>query len=240
MTDPSAPRDSWRDRLAALEGSPAGPRTRRREPITTERIVDASLRLVETEGFDALTMRRLAAALQTGPASLYAHVRNKADLDDLLLGQLCAQVRLPAPEPARWREQFIDVCRQLRDQYLRYPGISRAALTNDPSSFHTLGISEGMLAILLAGGVEPRPAAWAMDAAYLYVSAYSLEASLRHRDGSEDRRVADQAELVERFQMLPSDRFPHLIAHAWELTSGEGHQRFDFTLEILLEGLAAS
>lgn len=44
-------------------------------------------------GYDALTMRRVAGVVDTGPASLYAHVGNKADFDELLIGRLCAQIR---------------------------------------------------------------------------------------------------------------------------------------------------
>ena len=60
----------------------------RKEPLSVERIVDTALDIVAAEGFEALTMRRVAAALDTGPASLYAHVVNKADLDELLIGYL--------------------------------------------------------------------------------------------------------------------------------------------------------
>ena len=126
----------------------------------------------------------------------------------------------------------------MRDQYLRYPGISRAALAAVPNSLETLRIAEGMLAILLAGGVPPQPAAWAIDAAFLYVSSYSLEVSLRlHPEQGTDGRL-DRAELIERFRMLPANRFPNTIAYAEELTAGDGHERFDFTLELLLRGLA--
>ena len=232
-------RDRWAAQIAALEEAPvaAAPRT----PITTERIVAVAFGIVEAEGFDALTMRRVAAALQTGPASLYAHVRNKAELDDLLVGELCAAVVLPDPDPARWTAQFVDVCGQLRDQYLRYPGISRAAFATAPKSLDTLRISEGMLAILLAGGVSPQSAAWAIDAAFLYVTAYSYEASLRRLpDEGIDGRILERSEVVERFRMLPASRFPNTVAYAEELTSGEGHERFDFTLELLLRGLAAA
>lgn len=242
MTDRSASggivsRDRWAAQIAALDDGEAASRSPK-APITVARIVEAALQLVEAEGFDALTMRRVAAALQTGPASLYAHVRNKAELDDLLIGELCARVTLPTPEPAHWREQIIDVLGQLRDQYLRYPGISRAALAAVPTSLDTLRINEGMLAILLAGGVPPQSAAWAIDAASLYVSAYSFEVSLRrHPEDGTDARILDRAELIERFRMLPASRFPNTVAYAGELTSGDGHERFDFTLELLLRGL---
>jgi AcrR family transcriptional regulator len=201
--------------------------------------VAAALEVVEAEGFDALTMRRVAAVLEASPGALYAHVRDKAELDDLMIGQLCSRVVLPAPDPARWKAQALDVCRQLCEQYLRYPGISRAALAATPHSLDTLRINEGLLAILLAAGVSPQPAAWAIDAAFQYIGAYSVVSLRRRTEEDSDGRVVDRAELVERFRMLPPERFPITVAHAEELTSGEGHARFDFTLGLLFGGLAA-
>ncbi|MFT3889355.1 MAG: TetR/AcrR family transcriptional regulator [Arachnia sp.] len=229
--------DRWAAQIAALTSPPKAPQTRK-DPLDAGRVVAAALEIVEREGFDALTMRRVAAALGTGPASLYAHVRNKAELDDLLIGRLCAAVALPTPDPKGWESQVLDVCRQLRDQFLRYPGLSRAALTATPNSLDTLRISEGMLAILLAGGVAARPAAWAIDAAYLYVCAYSLETSLR-TSGGVDGRILERDDTVARFRMLPTDHFPHTVEHAEELAAGEGHERFEFTLRTLFAGLSA-
>jgi AcrR family transcriptional regulator len=229
-------RDQWAAQIAALDGAQSAPRSRK-TPITVGRIVDAALQLVEAEGFDALTMRRVAAALQATPGALYAHVRDKAELDDLLIGELSSRVTLPVPDPARWREQAIDVCRQLRDQYLRYPGISRAALEGTPHSLDALRIYEGLLAILLAAGVSPQSAAWAIDAAFQYIGAYSLVCLRRRPPRDAEGRVVDRAEIIERFKMLPADRFPNSVAYAQELTSGEEHDRFDFTLGLLLGGL---
>lgn len=65
-----------------------------------------------------------------------------------------------------------------------------------------------------------------------------MEASLRQHPGLDaDGRVLDRAEVIERFTMLPADRFPNTIAYARELSAGEGHHRFDFTLRLLLQGL---
>ena len=234
MKRKSSSREEWAAQIAALEqDAPV-----RKEPITVDRIVTTALGLVEAEGFDALTMRRVAAALGTGPASLYAHVRNKAELDDLLIGTLSGNIALPAPRADRWQAQFVDVCGQLRDQFLRYPGIARAALAAAPASLDTLRITEGLLAILLKGGVAAQPAAWAIDAVLLYVSAYTVEASLRrHPDRDEDSRVVDRAEILARMRMLPVSRFPHTVEHADKLNSGEGHERFEFALMLLLKGL---
>jgi AcrR family transcriptional regulator len=195
--------------------------------------VDAALGVVEADGFDALTMRRVAAALQASPGALYAHVRDKSELDDLMIGELCSRVTLPEPDPVQWQAQAIDVCRQLRDQYLRYPEIWRATLAAAPTSLDTLRIMEGLLAILLAGGVPLQSASWTVDSAFLYVGAYSVMALRRLTDRDTDGRAVDRAEVIERLGMLPPDRFPIMAAHAQELISGEGHDQFDFTLRLL-------
>jgi AcrR family transcriptional regulator len=231
----------------AARHQPSGPasaesRPRRKAPITPDQVIDIALDVIAADGYEALTMRRLADALDTGPASLYAHVVNKADLDELLIGRLCAMLVLPEPDRADWREQIRGVCAQLRDQYLKYPGISRAALAMAPTDVEILRISEGMLAILLAGGVAPQTAAWAIDALLLYVAAYCLEASIARQRSTNDDAVCvvDRDELLRRFAALPAEAFPHTTGHAAELTAGEGHDRFDFTVALMIDGLGTS
>ena len=184
-------------------------------------------------------MRRLADALDTGPASLYAHVVNKADLDELLMGRLCAKLDLPDPDPGAWQDQIRGVCAQMRDQYLKYPGISRAALAMAPTDLEIVRVNEGMLAILLAGGIAPQAAAWAIDALFLYVASYCLESSIaRQRAADDDTEwVLDRSELLRRFATLPAATFPNTARYAAELTAGEGHDRFDFTLGLMVDGL---
>jgi AcrR family transcriptional regulator len=215
-----------------------GPSGGRKKPITVEAIIDTAFAIVASEGYEALTMRRVATALETGPASLYAHVVNKDDLGELLLGRLCAQIELPEPDPGTWRQQITSVYTQMRDQYSRYPGISRAALAIVPTNLETMRVNEGLFAIVLAGGADPQTAAWAIDATTLYVNAYCLETALRdsqvtrHGDGW----VVSRDELLRRFAELP-DTFPQTKRYAAELTSGAGHDRFDFTINLILDGL---
>jgi AcrR family transcriptional regulator len=218
---------------------PAGRGRRRKDAITPAQVIDTALILIATEGYEALTMRRLAGELDTGPASLYAHVVNKADLDELLIGRLCAELVLPKPDPAAWRVQISGACTQLRDQYLKYPGISRAAFAMAPTDPEILRISEGMLAIMLAGGVAPQAAAWGIDALLLYVAAYCLEISIveQRKGHTEADWVIDTEELQRRLATLPAESFPHTTRYAAELTAGQGHDRFDFTLVLLINGL---
>jgi len=211
----------------------------RKTPITTDRITDAALHVIATEGYDALTIRRVAAVLNTGPSSLYAHIVNKDDLDDLIIGRLYAEIVLPEPDPASWREQLRAVYGQIRDQYLKYPGVSRAAMAMVPTHLETLRVGEGLLALLLAGGIVPQTAAWALDALTLYVGAYTLERSLvqQRQQHHGDEWVLGRDELAGRLGALPADRFPHTRSHAVELTSGAGHDRFDFTLGLVIGNL---
>jgi AcrR family transcriptional regulator len=224
---------------ASAPATRRGPSGGTKKPITVDAIISTAFGIVEKEGYEALTMRRVATALETGPSSLYAHVVNKEDLDELLIGRLCAEVSLPEPDPASWRQQAASVCAQLRDQYLRYPGISRAAFAVAPSNLDTLRVSEGMLAILLAGGVDPQTAAWTIDSLVLYVSAYSLEISLVDGQLTRDEGswVVSRAELLRRFAALPGT-FPQTKRYAAELTAGTGHDRFDFTIGLMINGLA--
>jgi AcrR family transcriptional regulator len=234
---PQQRRDA-RHQLGAGSHTPSGRRGPSRGgkmPITVDAILSTAFGIVAAEGYEALTMRRVATALETGSSSLYAHVVNKEDLDELLIGRLCSEITLPTPDPATWREQITGVCTQLRDQYLRYPGISQAAFAAAPSNLDTLRVSEGMLAILLAGGIAPQTAAWAIDALTLYVNAYSLEYSRATKGGGDWVRGRD--ETMERFAALP-DAFPHTKRYAAELTAGTGHDRFDFSIRLMIGGLA--
>jgi len=78
---PSLPTPPW-ERAARKTKAPA------RTPLTQEAIVAAALRILESEGYDALSMRRVAADLGTGAASLYAHVANKDELLKLCIDRV--------------------------------------------------------------------------------------------------------------------------------------------------------
>ena len=76
-----------------------------RRALSREAIVATALDVLRAEGMDAVSMRRVAAELGTGPASLYAHVTGKDELLDLLYDQVVGAIPLPEPDPARWQEQ---------------------------------------------------------------------------------------------------------------------------------------
>jgi hypothetical protein len=98
-----------------------------------------------------------------------------------------------------------------------------------------------MLAILLAGGIDPQAAAWAIDSLTLYVNAHTLELSVANRrlSRSDDGWVVSRDELLDRFAALPA-AFPQTKRYAAELTTGTVRDRFDFTIGLMIDGLPGS
>ena len=96
----------------APETRPAASRRERpaKPALTREGIVAAAVGIMQAEGLDRVTMRRLAQELDTGPASLYVYLRNTAELHAAMLEELLGRVDLtPVATAGDWRERLIQV-----------------------------------------------------------------------------------------------------------------------------------
>lgn len=212
--------------------------------LTRDRIVDAALQMMADHGYESVSMRSLAKALDTGPASLYAHVANREELDQLVMDRIGRGLVLPEPDPERWQEQLKQVLRDTLELYRAHPGSARATLGAVPTVEGTMRIAEGLMAIMVTGGVSEQAAAWFCDLSALYVGAVAYEESIwLMRQASEDEEFdheAIDAELRGFFASLPADRYPLLTSLAGILTNGGGDERFEFALDVLVSGLAAA
>src|ERR1700677_4694370 len=101
--------------MSAVDGSPPmRPPVRRRStrdrpakaPLSVEVVVDAALAILQSEGLEAVTMRRVATALDTGAASLYVYVAGREGLLQAMLDRVIATIKLEPPDPSRWRAQL--------------------------------------------------------------------------------------------------------------------------------------
>jgi AcrR family transcriptional regulator len=222
--------------------SPQKPTRPAREPLSRERIVDAAMRILLDQGYEAVSMRKVAQALETGPASLYAHVANKRELDQLLVDRAAEGIQMPAPDPEKWQEQLKDGMRSMLKVMRAYPGVARAAIGQEPLGERALASTEAMLAILKAGRVPDQAAAWAIDMMALYVTATAFEESVQGAaEWTPDDVETFVTELRTYFQNLPADRFPFTVALAGPLTAGaSADDRFEFGLQIIVSGLAAT
>jgi AcrR family transcriptional regulator len=221
---------------------PWGPtrRTRERTPLSTERIVDTALELIAKEGYDAVTMRRIARELDTGPSSLYAHVANRQQLDQMLIDRIVADVDLPEPDPEHWQEQVKEAGRTFHARLRAHPGVARAAIGNIPLGPNAVRASERLLGYLRAGGLPDRVVAYAADLLPLYINAVAFEEGVRD-SGMGDAANADEflPQLKDYFASLPADQFPNFVALAGVLVEGDTTERFEFGLDVLISGLAA-
>jgi AcrR family transcriptional regulator len=221
--------------------SPEKPARPARAPLNRERIVDAAMRILLDQGYEAVSMRKVAQALDTGPASLYAHVANKRELDQLLVDRAAADIELPVADPDKWQDQLKDILRSTLKAMRANPGVARAAIGQVPIGERALDGTEAMLAILKAGRVPDQAAAWAVDMLYLYVTAVAFEESVQGASGwTMDDVETFVTGMRNYFQNLPADRYPITVALAGPLTAGaSGDERFEFGLQVLISGLAA-
>jgi AcrR family transcriptional regulator len=211
-----------------------------KQPLSQALILDTALRVLRAEGLDAVTMRRVAQELGTGPASLYAHVSNKGELLELMLDHIAAEISVPEPDPARWQEQVKEVAREARRVWTSYADISRVSLANIPTGPNQLRIAERQLAIMRVGGVPDQIAAWFVDRLGLYIDADALEGSIflsRLREGWDAEQYF--AQIRGYYMSLPRERFPLLVSMVDTLMTGGDDERFEFGLDLMVRGLAS-
>ncbi|GHJ50076.1 transcriptional regulator [Catellatospora sp. TT07R-123] len=216
-----------------------------RRPLSQDAIVDAALAVLDREGLEAVSMRRIAEELGTGAASLYAHVANKDELLDLAYDRIVGEIRLPEPpDPDRWQDQIRELARESYRVLSTHGEIAQVALANVPTGPNALRITDTMLGILISAGMPPQQAAWAVDRIGLYLTSDAYEGSLyrarqRAMGATEDEFIQQYfGQLGDYFRSLPAARFPFFTAHIDEMMSGGGDERFEFGLELLIGGLA--
>jgi AcrR family transcriptional regulator len=218
---------------------------KKREPrqraLTRDAIAAAGLRVVDAEGLDAMTMRRVADELGTGAASLYAHVANKEELLELVVDRVIAEAQVPDTfDPENWEEELKQAMRAIRAVFSSHRDIARASFARIPLGENALRGSEWMISVLRAGGLSDKVIAFACDLLPMYVTAIAYEDSLYDSEGITPEQMAQFVDDMRSYmESLPRDRFPNVVAMAAAMTSGDGDERFEFGLDVLVRGLAS-
>jgi len=210
-------------------------------PLSEDAVVAAALAILKSEGLEAVTMRRVAAALDTGAASLYVYVSGREGLLQAMLDRVTATIELEAPNPSRWRAQLHSLLERMRQALLAHPGMAALTLADPPTTETVLLLAENLLGILLAGGLDPQDAVWACDILVLLVTAVASEDDVRRARGRSDdgNRREHVDELYRTFAGLPPDRFPLIATHAAQMVAGDGDERFRFAIDVVVDGVAA-
>ena len=235
MTDePSIPPPPWQ-RLPPDRGQ-----RRRRDPITREAIVQKALELLDRDGLDALSMRRVAEELGTGAASLYWHVGSKDGLLDLVLDEVIGEQHVPDPEPERWPEQLKEVAHDLRRTILRHRDIVRLSIGRLPLGPNALRWSDRVLAILRAGGLPDAVAVTAHQLLISIVLGFAIDETGEGGHPPADQPPPETAAATARDYLaaLPGERFPNLVALSGHFADADADQQFELLLDIFVAGLA--
>jgi AcrR family transcriptional regulator len=234
--------------------SPRRPSRARRDPITVEAITDAAIKVLDSEGLDGLSMRRVADALNTGPASLYWHVGNKDGLLDLVFDQLIGEMRVPAPQGGRWKEQLKEVALDQRATILRHRDLVAISMGRIPMGPHALRYTEAVVAILRAGGVPDDLAVSGYLLLFALVNGFTMDEMAEPvtgsggstgstgsdgADGSDGSRESlSPSDVSGYLASLPADQFPNITAVAPHFAQWDNDVQFGMLVDLYVDGLA--
>ena len=210
--------------------------------LSQETIVDAAMVLLDADGLDGVSMRRVAQALDTGPASLYVYVRNRDELIGLLIDRIAGTITLPVVGPdTDWREQLIELMLNGIKALGRYPGVAVAMFANVPDSPNALALTDALLGLLTQGGLSRQARAWAVDLLALYIVAAGTEETLHAQRGTEELRKTDvHRGAREVFAGLPAEQYPNITDLHEELTYGTAEQRTRWSIDVMINGILAT
>jgi len=104
---------------------------KRKPQLTRERIALMGLAIADKEGFEAVSMRRVAQALKVGTMSLYHYVKSKDDLIAAMDDALMSEILLPSV-PKGWRRAMIEIAKRTHAVFMRHPWALVAMLSAPP------------------------------------------------------------------------------------------------------------
>jgi AcrR family transcriptional regulator len=209
----------------------------RRPQLTRERVVAEALTIIAEDGVQALTMRTLATRLGVVPGALYRHVRNKEQLQDLVLDGVLAEVDDRVDPSMPWTEQLKLLARRLRAILEDHPGVAGLLKTRDPLGPHSLALAEAFLGPLHAAGFGDREAGLAFFLMVDYTVGFAVSSPRTSVNEQRVRDVAIRTQLHEFFRSLPPDRFPTLVDLGEHVWLDNRDERFTAGLDVLGDGL---
>ncbi|MEU7900943.1 TetR/AcrR family transcriptional regulator C-terminal domain-containing protein [Nonomuraea sp. NPDC049152] len=229
----------------------ARPRKQREQPtLSRESIVTEAIGLLDAEGVENLSMRRLAQRLNAGATSLYRHVANKDELIELVVDEVYGELRVPDPDDpdaaAGWRAAIAEGAHSLRAMILRHPWVAAVLGQVGLASLGpNLGRQSGrILAHFRQAGFQAGEAGQAMDTLIAYVigmtTSEAAYLSMLARSGkTEQEWIASLRPLTEQ-----AVRDEPMLTDLYAAIQGEDPAKtrdanFGYGLERVLDGLAA-
>jgi AcrR family transcriptional regulator len=219
----------------------------RRPRFTREQFASVALAVADAEGFEAVSMRRVAAELGAGTMSLYHYLRGKDDLLALMDDALMGESLVPDGElPAGWREAVTAIARRTRAVYLRHPWALYAmqgerAVQGAPIGPNGMRHFEQSLAALAEAPLDTRAKLDLLAIVDAYVFGTVLQSGETRARGEVDPGAAE-ALMEFALGQLRTGRYPHLQALSGDPAAasiadvGLLEERFERGLRLLLDG----
>jgi TetR/AcrR family transcriptional regulator, tetracycline repressor protein len=211
-----------------------------RNALTPWAVVEGALSLADSEGLEALTIRRLAKKLGVTPMALYWHFRSKGELLDGMAARIFEEVDLSVGASAAWQEQLRALLGSILGVLRAHPSTAILLSTRTASSEGSLRATEVALDILRRGGFSPTEATQiARHALSTVTNLVSGEPGVVARE--ESKELLDARRHARLFlESLPPGRYPRLVEAATPLSEGvEPDVYFAFGLDLLLAGIEA-
>jgi AcrR family transcriptional regulator len=218
----------------------AAGRTAVRSSLTSRQVARAALAMVERDGLDGLSMRRLADDLGVQAASLYWHVQNKDHLLDLMAGELFSTLKLPGPAPGvSWRGGLRDVAAAYYRFLLSHRDAGRIVAGRFVLIGHLARHLEPFAGLLRRGGCADTDIAYGLYAIVIYIQGFVLQQQtpLTGDSAAGAAELDALARIRDGLSHLPQDKFPVTTALAEPLTRPDIERRFFFGLGLLIDGL---
>ncbi|MFI6597471.1 TetR/AcrR family transcriptional regulator [Nonomuraea sp. NPDC050536] len=223
------------------------PRPQRREQPALSRahIVSAAMELLDAEGIDALSMRKLGTRLNVAAASMYTHVASKEELLELVVDEVHGEVEVPATG-AGWRAAITRCAHSVRSALLRHPWIVSMLGETGVAYLgpNVLRMSEAMLAVFEEGGFSLEAADQALNTVMAYVIGRSTSEAAwltkLARSGQDEQEWAARLWPAAEQAVRAYPRLSRLYAAQRGQHLRDARDReFDQGLECVLDGLVA-
>ncbi|MFE7542039.1 TetR/AcrR family transcriptional regulator [Streptomyces platensis] len=212
-------------------------------PLSRDRIVRAAIELADTDGLEAVSLRKVATALDAGPMRLYRYLSTKEELLDLMVDAVYGEI--PAPEPADgdWRGTLRSVARHTRRAALRHEWFSDLLAGRPHLGPNALAHLEASLAALhgAPGFHDIDTVMSALEAVNAYlVGAIRKEMSVLHaeRVTGMNEEQWQQASGPYIGRLLATGRYPMLSKVVPDAAHPDADTSFETGLDYLLDGIA--
>jgi len=209
----------------------------RRQPLTRQRIVRAALRIMDEEGLQAVTMRRIGRALGVEAMSLYNHVRDKEEILDSICEEVLSEFQVP--DAGDWREAIRAGAGEYRRLLLAHPRVITlmTARKGPVTNVDSLRVYEFALGMFREAGLTPSESLKALNALGSYIlGSATMQLGLTisgPADEAHTRAHEDMARLAAAADV------PYLRECIPYLAETNMDDQFEFGLNLFIEAVAA-